>query len=80
MSYIVCQDIGNCNITDLTIVRRILVPFDNSRHAPNVFGFALTIAKLVGASLTVASVVNKDLVKSWVNGTPSRERALSLNC
>ena len=78
MSHIVCQDIGDCKVMDYTFVKRILVPFNNSRHITNVFGFALTLAKLLGASIIVASVVNKDLVGRWVNGTPSREKSMSL--
>lgn len=78
MAQIVCQDIGYCNVSDFASVRRILVPFNNSKHIANVFGFALTMAKLLGASILVASVVNKDLVGRWVNGTPSREKSMSL--
>jgi len=78
MARIVCQDLDNCNITDYQSVRRILVPFNASKHAPKVFGQALTIAKLLGASICVVSVVNKDLTRRWVNGTPSRESSMSL--
>ena len=78
MASIICKDLDNCNVTDFQAVTRILVPFNASKHAPNVFGKALTIAKLYGASICVVSVVNKDLVKKWVNGTPSRQSAMSL--
>ena len=78
MASIICQDLDNCNVSDYQSVRRILVPFNSSKHAPNVFGKALTIAKLHGASICVVSVVNKDLCKRWVNGTPSRESSMSL--
>src|SRR3972149_3671498 len=76
MSHIVCQEIGNCKVTDYAFVRRILVPFNDARHAPNVFGFAMTLAKIMGASITIVSIVNKDLQRSWVNGTPSREKSI----
>lgn len=79
MAGIICKDLDNCNISDYESVKRILVPFNDSRHAPQVFGKALTIAKLYGASLCVVSIVNKDLAKRWVNGTPSRESAMSLS-
>ena len=79
MPHIVCQEIGNCKVTDYTFVRRILVPFNDARHAPNVFGFALTLAKIMGASITIVSIVNKDLQRSWVNETPSREKSISLS-
>jgi len=78
MNSIICKDLDDCTVTEFQAVRRILVPFNSSKHAPNVFGKALTIAKLYGASICVVSVVNKDLVKKWVNGTPSRQSALSL--
>ena len=77
MASIICKDLDNCNVTDFQAVTRILVPFNASKHAPNVFGKALTIAKLYGASICVVSVVNKDLARGWVNGTPSRQSAMS---
>lgn len=79
MASIICKDLDDCNISDYESVKRILVPFNDTKHAPQVFGKALTIAKLYGASLCVVSIVNKDLAKSWVNGTPSRESAVSLS-
>jgi nucleotide-binding universal stress UspA family protein len=78
MASIICKDLDNCDVTDFQAVTRILVPFNSTKHAPNVFGKALTIAKLYGASICIVSVVNKDLVKKWVNGTPSRQSAMSL--
>ncbi len=78
MASIICKDLDDCKVTDYQAVKRILVPFNSSKHAPNDFGKALTIAKLYGASICVVSVVNKDLVKKWVNDTPSRQSALSL--
>lgn len=79
MAGIICTDLDNCNVSDYEAVKRILVPFNDTKHAPQVFGKALTIAKLYGASICVVSIVNKDLAKRWVNGTPSRESAMSLN-
>ena len=78
MSRIVCKEIGDCSVTDHVTVSRILVPFNDSKHGPRVYGFALTLAKLFGASITVVTVINKDLKDQWVNGTPSRESAMSL--
>ncbi len=78
MASIVCKDLDDCNVSEYQSVRRILVPFNASKHAPNVFGKALTIAKLYGASICIVSIVNKDLVKRWVNGTPSRASSMSL--
>ena len=78
MPRIVCKDLDHCDVAGYEFVRRILVPYNNSKHTPNVFSYALTIAKRQGASILVVSVVNKDLIKHWVNGTPSREAAMSL--
>ena len=78
MASIVCQDLDNCNVSDFQSVRRILVPFNDTKHAPNVFGKAFTIAKMLGASICVVSVINKDLCKKWDNGTPSRKSSKSL--
>ena len=79
MARIVCQDLDNCNVVDIKAVRRILVPFNASKNSPKVFGQALTIAKMLGASICVVSVVNKDLARGWVNGTPSRQSSMSLS-
>ncbi len=79
MARIICEDLDNCNIVDIKTVRRILVPFNASKHSPKVFGQALTIAKMVGASICIVSIVNKDLTKQWVNGTPSRQSSMSLS-
>jgi nucleotide-binding universal stress UspA family protein len=79
MAKIICQDLDKCNVTDSKFVSKILFPFNDSKHAPNVFAHALTIAKLQGASITVVSIVNKDLSKGWVNGTPSRQSSMSLS-
>jgi len=78
MAGIICKDLDNCDVSDQQSVKRILVPFNDAKHAPKVFGKALTIAKLYGASICVVSVVNKDLQRSWVNDTPSREKSMSL--
>lgn len=79
MTSIICQDLDNCNVTDQKIVKRILMPYNDAKHAAGAFGRALTIAKLHDASITVVSIVNKELARSWVNGTPSRESAVSLS-
>ena len=79
MARIVCQDLDNCSVVDIKMVRRILVPFNASMQAPKVFGQALTIAKMLGASICVVSIVNKDLARGWVNGTPSRQSTVSLS-
>ena len=79
MPRIVCKDLDHCDVAGYDFVRRILVPYNDSKHTTNVFGTALTIAKRQGASILVVSIVNKDLIRHWVNGTPSRESAMSLS-
>jgi len=79
MASIICQDMDHCSVSDNQSVRRILVPFNSSKHAPKVFGKAFTIAKMLGASIIVVSIVNKELSRSWVNETPSRESSMSLD-
>ncbi len=79
MTSIICKDLDDCNFSDYQSVKRILVPFNDTKHAPKVFGKALSIAKLYGASICVVSIVNKDLQRSWVNDTPSREKSMSLS-
>jgi len=79
MAGIICKDLDNCNVSEQQSVKRILVPFNDAKHAPIVFGKALTIAKLYAASICVVSIVNKDLQRSWVNDTPSREKSMSLS-
>ena len=78
MSQIICKDLEKCTVVPGNPVNRILIPFDNSKHASRVFGVALTYAKLWGASITVASVTHHDVRRSWVNGTPGREKGMSL--
>ena len=48
MTSIICKDLDDCNVSDYQSVKRILVPFNDTKHAPKVFGKALTIAKLYG--------------------------------
>src|SRR3989337_3416418 len=79
MAGIIGKDLDNCDVSEQQSVKRILVPFNDAKHAPIVFGKALTIAKLYGASICVVSIVNKDLQRSWVNDTPSREKSMSLS-
>lgn len=76
---IICDDLGSCREVNTTLVKQILVPFDNSNHAPRVFGYALTLAKKFGSSITVVSITQKDISRSWINETPGREKGMSLD-
>ena len=79
MSQIVCNDIGNFEVNEGKPFNRILIPYSDSAHASKVFGLALTVAKIFGASITMVSVTQKDPSRSWVNDTPGREKGMSLD-
>ena len=59
------------------LIKKILVPFDNSSHASRAFGHALDLARKFGASLVVVSVIQEEFKKAYVNQTPSREKNMS---
>ncbi len=59
------------------LIKRILVPFDNSSHASRAFGHALDLARKFGASIIVISVIQEEFKKTYVNDTPSREKNMS---
>lgn len=59
------------------LIKKILVPFDNSSHASRAFGHALDLAKKFGASIIVISVIQEEFKKTYVNDTPSREKNMS---
>jgi len=61
------------------IIKKILVPFDNSSLAIRAFGYALNLAKKIGASIIVISIIQDEFKKSWVNNTPTREKNMSKN-
>lgn len=74
---IVCNDPEHCGIVNTSLVRSILVPFDNSAHAMRAFGHALDLAKKYGAKVTAVAVTDEKMRTDWVNDTPSRQRAIS---
>jgi nucleotide-binding universal stress UspA family protein len=57
-------------------INRILIPFDNSKHAARAFSFTLNLAKKFSASVSVISVVQEDLSRSWIHDTPGREKGM----
>jgi len=59
------------------LIKRILVPFDNSSHSSRAFGHALDLARKFGASIIVISVIQEEFKKTYVNDTPSREKNMS---
>ncbi len=74
---IVCQDLYNSKAFYGSPMKHILVPFDDSSHASNAFGLALTLAKNFGAWITMVSVVQEDIKNSWISGTPGREKGMT---
>jgi nucleotide-binding universal stress UspA family protein len=59
------------------MIRHILVPFDNSKHAVRAFGHALDLAKKYSAAITVVTITDENQDAEWVNDTPSRQKALA---
>ena len=72
-----CTDLTNCEIIPGSPITKILVPFDDSEHASRAFGFALTLAKNFGASVSVISIVQEEIKNSWISGTPGREKGMT---
>jgi len=74
---IVCNDPEHCDIVTTSLIKNILVPFDNSKHAMRAFGHALDLAKKYGAGVVAIAVTDENQGAEWVNDTPSRQRALN---
>ncbi len=72
-----CTDLTNCEIIPGSPITKILVPLDDSEHASRAFGFALTLAKNYGASVSVVSIVQEEIKNSWISGTPGREKGMT---
>jgi nucleotide-binding universal stress UspA family protein len=61
------------------IIKRILVPFDNSPLSIRAFGHALDFATKFGASIIVISIIQDEFRKSWVDDTSTRKKNTSEN-
>ena len=55
-SQIVCTDLENCAVESSTI-KKILVPYDDSKYSERAFALALDLAKKYNASLTTLTIV-----------------------
>lgn len=77
VSQILCTDLDRCTTVQGSLIKKILVPFDNSKHAVRAFGFALDMAKKRNSSLVVVSIIQDGIEKSWVNDTPGREKNMT---
>jgi nucleotide-binding universal stress UspA family protein len=74
---IVCNGVEKCGIVLTSVIKQILVPYDNSGHAMRAFCHALDLAKKYGASITVISITDEDQNAEWVNDTPSRQKTIN---
>jgi nucleotide-binding universal stress UspA family protein len=74
---IICNGVEKCGIVLTSVIRQILVPYDNSGHAMRAFCHALDLAKKYGASITVISITDEDQNAEWVNDTPSRQKSIN---
>jgi nucleotide-binding universal stress UspA family protein len=74
---IVCKEpLEDCHVIRVSLIKRILVPFDSSQYAFRAFAHALDLAKKYGASLVVVAVSNESDKVAWVNETPSRQKGI----
>jgi nucleotide-binding universal stress UspA family protein len=76
-SQIICTDLNTCDVINGSGMKHILVPFDDAPHATRAFGLALTLAKIFGSWITVATVVQEEIKNSWISGTPGREKGMT---
>ncbi|HWP78537.1 MAG TPA: universal stress protein [Candidatus Nitrosotenuis sp.] len=76
---IICTSVDDCSVAPTTLIKHILVPFDNSGHALRAFGHALDLARRYGADITVVTVTDEDQNAEWVNDTPSRQKTVNIS-
>jgi nucleotide-binding universal stress UspA family protein len=74
---IMCKTLEDCNSIKTSLIRIILVPFDNSGHSIRAFAHAMDLAKKYGSALIAVSVTSESDKTRWVNETPTRQRGLS---
>jgi nucleotide-binding universal stress UspA family protein len=68
--------VDNCQLVNTSLIKNILVPFDNSKHAIRAFGHALDLARKYSSSITVITVTDEDQTMQWLNDTPSRQHGV----
>lgn len=76
-SQIVCKDLEHCNVVKTSLIRQILVPYDNSQYSQRAFAHALDLARKYGASIIVATVTNEDQDAEWIHDTPTRQKGIN---
>jgi nucleotide-binding universal stress UspA family protein len=75
-SQIICTSIDSCHLVNTSLVKNILVPFDNSKHSIRAFGHALDLARKYNSSLIIITVTDEDQATQWLHDTPSREKTV----
>lgn len=76
-SQIICTGLDSCQLVNTSLIKNILVPFDNSKHAVRAFGHALDLAKKYGSSILVITVTDENQTMQWLNDTPSRQKSVN---
>ncbi|QLH09532.1 hypothetical protein DSQ19_08665 [Candidatus Nitrosotenuis sp. DW1] len=72
----ICTGVDSCQIVNTSLIRNILVPFDNSKHAVRAFGHALDLARKYHSSIILITVTDEDQTMQWLNDTPSRQHGM----
>lgn len=75
-SQIICTGVDSCQIVNTSLIKNILVPFDNSKHSIRAFGHALDLARKYHSSIILITVTDEDQIMQWLNDTPSRQHGM----
>ena len=75
-SQIICTGVDSCQLVNTSLIKNILVPFDNSKHAVRAFGHALDLARKYNSAITLVTVTDEDQVTQWLHDTPSRQKGI----
>ncbi|TBR25973.1 MAG: universal stress protein [Candidatus Nitrosotenuis sp.] len=76
-SQIICTGLDSCQLVNTSLIKNILVPFDNSKHATRAFGHALDLARKYNSSIIVITVTDENQTMQWLNDTPSRQKSVN---
>lgn len=74
---LVCNNLDNCDLVKTSLIKKILVPYDNSQYSQRAFAHALDVARKYGASVIVATATNEDQDAEWIHDTPSRQKGIN---
>jgi nucleotide-binding universal stress UspA family protein len=59
-----------------SLIKNILIPFDNSKHSIRAFGHALDLARKYHSSIILITITDEDQTMQWLNDTPSRQHGM----